>query len=304
MLRCIGAATALALAASGPAYAGDKGQGHGHGTGQASVHAGHDKGHKADKGGPAGKGDRFDAAAKARDTRDGFARRGFEPARGVDRDRDDSRDRARAHARSDERDDRWTEEGDRRFALLGACPPGLAKKDNGCLPPGQAKKRVDEWGYEVRPALFGIPVRTRAEYAYYDGYLIPTTGNTAYIPLLGGALAVGQLWPERYPVAPIADWQSRYFGFDDPRYYRNTDNVIYRVDPETAAIQSVVALLTGSDFVVGAPMPAGYDVYNVPGAYQARYYDDADALYRYADGRIYEVDPTTMLVTGAIDLVT
>jgi hypothetical protein len=23
----------------------------------------------------------------------------------------------------------------------GGCPPGLAKKDNGCLPPGQAKKR-------------------------------------------------------------------------------------------------------------------------------------------------------------------
>ena len=23
----------------------------------------------------------------------------------------------------------------------GNCPPGLAKKDNGCLPPGQAKKR-------------------------------------------------------------------------------------------------------------------------------------------------------------------
>ena len=23
----------------------------------------------------------------------------------------------------------------------GKCPPGLAKKDNGCLPPGQAKKR-------------------------------------------------------------------------------------------------------------------------------------------------------------------
>jgi len=23
----------------------------------------------------------------------------------------------------------------------GDCPPGLAKKDNGCLPPGQAKKQ-------------------------------------------------------------------------------------------------------------------------------------------------------------------
>jgi hypothetical protein len=30
----------------------------------------------------------------------------------------------------------------RRYALdaRGSCPPGLAKKNNGCLPPGQAKK--------------------------------------------------------------------------------------------------------------------------------------------------------------------
>ena len=25
--------------------------------------------------------------------------------------------------------------------VAGRCPPGLAKKDNGCLPPGQAKKQ-------------------------------------------------------------------------------------------------------------------------------------------------------------------
>ena len=35
----------------------------------------------------------------------------------------------------------------------GGCPPGLAKKNNGCLPPGQAKKR-----YTVGSALpRGIP---------------------------------------------------------------------------------------------------------------------------------------------------
>ena len=26
-------------------------------------------------------------------------------------------------------------------AIVDGCPPGLAKKNNGCLPPGQAKKR-------------------------------------------------------------------------------------------------------------------------------------------------------------------
>lgn len=31
---------------------------------------------------------------------------------------------------------------DSRVAYAGGCPPGLAKKNNGCLPPGQAKKIV------------------------------------------------------------------------------------------------------------------------------------------------------------------
>lgn len=37
-----------------------------------------------------------------------------------------------------DRDDRFDDD-DRRFGR-NACPPGLAKKNNGCLPPGQAKK--------------------------------------------------------------------------------------------------------------------------------------------------------------------
>jgi hypothetical protein len=49
----------------------------------------------------------------------------------------------------------------------GRCPPGLAKKQNGCMPPGQAKKWSvgeplprDVTYYEVPPALvvqFGRP---------------------------------------------------------------------------------------------------------------------------------------------------
>ena len=36
----------------------------------------------------------------------------------------------------------------------GKCPPGLAKKNNGCLPPGQAKKR-----YAVGRAVpFGVVI--------------------------------------------------------------------------------------------------------------------------------------------------
>ncbi len=39
----------------------------------------------------------------------------------------------------------------------GNCPPGLAKKDNGCLPPGQAKKM---WavGRPLPPAVVYYPL--------------------------------------------------------------------------------------------------------------------------------------------------
>ena len=46
-----------------------------------------------------------------------------------------------------------------------ACPPGLAKKHNGCLPPGQAKKvyRDAVVGHHVPPhAVYVVPRHVRA----------------------------------------------------------------------------------------------------------------------------------------------
>ena len=47
----------------------------------------------------------------------------------------------------------------------GHCPPGLAKKNNGCLPPGQAKKM---WaiGQPLPPALLGRLSPAPAGYQY------------------------------------------------------------------------------------------------------------------------------------------
>ena len=69
--------------------------------------------------------------------------------------------------------------GGRLFALdaRGSCPPGLAKKGNGCLPPGQAKKLYNVgqrynrnfgnlWTYDQ------IPLNLRNQYTFdpYDRY--------------------------------------------------------------------------------------------------------------------------------------
>ena len=62
-------------------------------------------------------------------------------------------------------------------------------------------------------------------------------------------------------------------------------------------ITSVAALMSPG-FTVGQPLPMGYDVYNVPYAYRATYYDTPNAWYRYNNGYIYQVDPMTQLVTA------
>jgi hypothetical protein len=40
----------------------------------------------------------------------------------------------------------------------GRCPPGLVKKGNGCLPPGQAKKQPPVIGQPLPPAVVPQPV--------------------------------------------------------------------------------------------------------------------------------------------------
>ena len=63
-------------------------------------------------------------------------------------------------------------------------------------------------------------------------------------------------------------------------------------------------MLTGNDFTVGQRIPSGYDMYNVPYGYRDQYRDDAQSMYRYSDGYVYQVDPTTRLVQAAIQLLT
>jgi patatin-like phospholipase/acyl hydrolase len=41
----------------------------------------------------------------------------------------------------------------------------------------------------------------------------------------------------------------------------------------------------------------------VPYSYRDRYVDGPDAYYRYSDGYVYQVDPTTQLIQAAIQLL-
>lgn len=185
--------------------------------------------------------------------------------------------------------------------LIVGCPPGLAKRDNGCLPPGQERK-IERARHDY---LWGGD--RDAAWRYDDGYLyqMDRSGSIlGWLPALGGALAPGATWPQQYAYQPAPQYYTDYFRLNAPYDYRYANGALYGVDPKTQAITQVVALLTGQPISVGQPMPAGYDVYNVPYAYRDRYADSATSQYRYNDGYVYQVDPTTRLVQAAIQLLT
>lgn len=184
------------------------------------------------------------------------------------------------------------------------CPPGLAKKNNGCMPPGQAEKLTRDRfaGYfgSSYPRLSGDDWRD------YDGDAYrPQNGVIdALIPLVGGALFGGNQWPSAYDDYRAPSYYGNYFGQNPDNRYYYADRTLFSVDPQDRRILGIAALLTGDDITVGQPLPRGYDVYNVPYAYRSRYPDGVDAMYRYSDGYVYQVDPKTRLVAAAIELLT
>ncbi len=118
------------------------------------------------------------------------------------------------------------------YGYVEGCPPGLAKKHNGCTPPGLAKG--DNHYYQ--PSYFGYRSVTDGRYYYDDGYLYRTGSNGSilgYIPLLGGALSVGNQWPSYYQPAEVPQYYVDYYNLGPSNSYRYADNVLYRVDPQT-----------------------------------------------------------------------
>jgi hypothetical protein len=84
---------------------------------------------------------------------------------------------------------------------VGGCPPGLAKKNNGCLPPGQAKKLYNvgqrfPLGYGTPYGYNQIPYDLRRQYGfdpndryyYGDGYLYRVDPRTMLIQQAVNAL--------------------------------------------------------------------------------------------------------------------
>ncbi len=327
---------ALAVAMPAAAEKGGKGGGHGNESGgkpQAAQNHGGGQGHGRGQGQGGGerakpaKPDHSVSHAQRRGPDRGIERR---EARGnltrqarVDQVRGGDRQdlRLRGRDRFDDRrrgdDVRLVRDGVRFVGFDRFCPPGLAKKNNGCLPPGQAKKLFG-LGDRIEPAWFGgyrMPLGYRSlyydspsQYYRYDNqgyiYRVDSRSNmiSGLIPLLGGGFAVGQPLPAGYDVYNVpVQYRDAYYDTDDA-YYRYGDNAIYQVDPQSGMNESVVALLTG-DMSVGEQLPIGYDAYNLPLDYRDRYADNEDYLYRYGDGNIYQVDAKTQIIQAIVEML-
>ena len=119
------------------------------------------------------------------------------------------------------------------------------------------------------------------------------------IPTYAGGYGVGQMLPSAYNYYNVPmQYRSLYYPTADYSYWY-APGAIYQYDQRSSLITSVAALMSPG-FSVGQPLPVGYGMYNVPFAYRSTYYDTPDAWYRYNNGYIYQVDPSSMLVTSIV----
>ena len=119
------------------------------------------------------------------------------------------------------------------------------------------------------------------------------------IPTYAGGYGVGQMLPSAYSYYNVPmQYRSLYYPTADYSYWY-APGAIYQYDQRSSLITSVAALMSPG-FTIGQPLPVGYSMYNVPLAYRSTYYDTPNAWYRYNNGYIYQVDPSTMLVGSVV----
>lgn len=335
-----------------------RGRGEGQERGQQAGHAAHQDGGRGRAERGRGRENRGKADADRERGQGAGAEKGERGGARVDRGRDERGRGASRETRADERgrgrgrdvdvvaDDRrdWHGWADRRRVLrdrfaddlvrfqaergrrlaIGpeGCPPGLARQNIYCMPPGQLRKaQLIGQRLPLSNLAYNIPDRYRYRFIDDDRFLFRygndgmvyrldrATGLVSrVIPLYSTGLFPGEPLPLGYGVYNVPLAYRSFYPDTRDYFYRYDNGGIYRVNSESLLVEGIVALLTGGAGGLGAlgvgdPLPLGYDVYNVPFTYRDRYYDTNDYLYRYADGYVYRVDPETRLIQAVISLL-
>lgn len=108
------------------------------------------------------------------------------------------------------------------------CPPGLAKKNPPCIPPGQAGRRGDHWDDDDHGHWGDDGYDRGYRDGYHDGYRIA----------VGDRLARGDYELIRDPGL----YGLRPYGRDSWRYYLVRDMIV-RADPETRRVLAIIGLV-------------------------------------------------------------
>lgn len=173
----------------------------------------------------------------------------------------------------------------------------------------------DPWPMTYRSSY--VPMGYQPYYYDTSDYYYRYDGNAIYrvdagtqliagiVALLtGNQLGVGQMMPASYGVynVPMA-YRSSYYDTNDA-WYRYGDGNIYQIDPRTRRIAASYPMYAPyDDYMIGSVWPTAYPDYNVPYGYRDVYYDTPQYNYRYANGAIYQVDPTSQLINSIVALV-
>ena len=80
---------------------------------------------------------------------------------------------------------------------------------------------------------------------------------------------VGQMYPSDFNYYNVPYQYQSYYPDGGNMLYRYGDGAIYGLNPQTQAVQSIVALLAG-DLGVGQRLPMGYSAYNLPLQYRSQ----------------------------------
>jgi hypothetical protein len=178
-------------------------------------------------------------------------------------------------------DDRYDRDGryDDRYGR--DCPPGLEKKNNGCLPPGQVGRgdRDGRWGDDDRWNSRDTIDRNR------DGYDDRDLNRDRRIDDREWRLAEERYGDDR---RYDRDDDDRYDRDDDDRYDRDDDRY---EDRNRGGIGGIVDNLLGRGTLrVGQRVTASAQLGAVPYEYRNQYRDGNGVYYR-SDGRaIYQID--------------
>ncbi|MGN6486490.1 MAG: hypothetical protein ACTHLT_01555 [Devosia sp.] len=119
------------------------------------------------------------------------------------------------------------------------------------------------------------------------------------VPLYASGYGVGQMIPSSYDYYNVPYQYRSIYPASASNGYWYAPGAIYNYDRSSNLITSVASLLTPG-LTIGQPLPMGYSTYNVPYDYRTQYVDTANDWYRYNNGYIYRVDPTTQLVSAIV----